>query len=347
MRGFRKLILCLILLFPVSLAGKNFHWNEGRGYYPFKYATKEGILIENQSDTLQYDYFRLNVPSYEFHLDFRSKNINGSPSKKYPYYNKKGQKISVGNPHWGFFITTEKDTFAITAKGEEKVTAFEPVRALKITLYNLVTGKSESVSMKDKVNPYDGDNLWNVTKKQGTIIIATGNHDINEVLKVPCNSDITGFGFFAGWGDTLKISDINVMTDEEEMEVTLYPVDTLKYYLSQSTDPMEGFWTLFDRELEESLLKLGGNYTLACVKDGEDYLLIYIEGANTNSRAWKGGDLKARLIPTPFRGIYNVDWIDAMKEHLNQDVKAQESMGNTLLIQFPYQSSQIRLRKIP
>lgn len=335
-------------LLNLSAWGVNLHWNFGRSYQPFKYATPDGILIENTSDTLQYDYLSLNVPAKEFVLDFRAKNINGNPSKKYNYYNKKGQLVSIGNPHWGFIINCLKETFVITVKGSEKFTALEPVSSLEITVYNLTTAKSESKVLTDKVNPYDGDNLWMVKVVDGILSLYSGNKSLNHILNTPCHSAIKGFGFFAGWGDKIKISDINVITDQEDdTEETIYPIDTLKYYLANSKDPMEGFWTLFDRELEESLIKLGGSYYLACVKEEDNYVFIYLDGAIINSEHWQPGDIKAVLSPSYFPGIYNVDWIDSMKDHFNKDVKAQESNGNTLVIQFPYQSSKIRLRKIP
>ena len=343
----RYLVLSFIFAFlALNAYGRSIHWNRGRGYSPFEYATKEGILFNNTSDTLEYDYFALPAPSRDLILNFRAKNINGHPSKKYNYYNNRGKSVGISNPHWGFFIYCLRDTFAVTVKTGEKFTALEPMPGMEISLHNLRRGSKESVTLTDKVNPYDGDNLWNIEVSDGILDISVGDHEMNSILNYPIRTEIFGFGFFAGWGDSLLISDINV-TFDGGFESDRFELDDLDYYLSQSNDPMEGYWTVFDRELEESLLKLGGNYKLACVKDGDDYIFIYLEGASINQRNWKPGDIKAVLSPTPFPEIYDVEWFDAMKESFNNDLKAQFGSGNTLGIQFPYQSSKIRLRKLP
>ena len=342
------IILILLLISPLCSSSKTLHWNHGRNYEPFMYAQKEGILLDNKSDTLLYDFYSLSNPTEEFKLNFRSKNINGHPGKKYSFVNKKGQTVSVSNPYWGIIITGLNDTITIVLKPREKFTALEPEPCLEITAYNLTRKKNYSVTLTDKINPYDGDNLWSLFNSKGRLEINGGNKSQNKLLTFPLYSQITGFGFFAAWGDKILISDISVEfdSDDDESEET-YKVEPLNYNFQKSGDEMEGLWTIFDRELEESLLKLGGNYNLICRKDGENYVFLYLDGATINSKEWKQGDTKLILSPTPFPGIYNVDWIDSMKQHFNKDVKAQRSDGNTIVIQFPYQSSKIRLRKIP
>lgn len=340
----------LIIVFLINtgillMSGESLHWNKGRGYSPFRYATSEGILIDNNTDTLQYDYFGLTSPCSDFQIKFRAANLNGHPSRKYTYYNSRGQQVGVNNPHWGFFIKCERVVLTFTVKGTEKFTALEPVPALEITLHNLSNSFSESVTLTDKINPYEGDNLWNLQVKDGKLKLSAGDKDLLPIINYTCKSDIEGFGFFAGWGDKLSIKDISVEFDGGGV-TDLYPIDTLRFYLSNSEDPMEGFWTLFDRELEENLIKMGGIYNLACVKEGEKYVLLYLDGATVNSQGWKPGDIKAILTPTPFSDIFDVDWVDSMKQHLDKDVRAQLGTGNTMIFQFPYQSSKLRLRKI-
>ena len=344
---YRIIVFPIIFFSLITMMGKSLHWNKGRGYDSFRYATQNGIIIDNQTDTLQYDYYSLPNATKQFNLSFRAKNINGHPSRKYPYYNKKGQQRNVGNPHWGFFIYCLRDTIAVTIKGGEKFTALEPMPSMEISVHNLTKRMNKTVSLTEKINPYDGDNLWTLNFANRLLTINTGNHDLNPVISFPCNTDVTGFGFFAGWGDKLQISDIKVeFISLEAEEQENYPLETLEYNITNSNDPMEGYWTLFDRELEESLLKLGGSYNVLCVKDGENYIMIYIDGATINSKGWKSGDVKAILKPTHFPGIYDVVWTDAMKANFDKDVKAQLTNGNVLVIQFPYQNSRIRLRKI-
>lgn len=83
------------------------------------------------------------------------------------------------------------------------------------------------------------------------------------------------------------------------------------------------------------------------MKDGERYAILYIGGAKVNQGKWKTGMVKGYLYPDPFEGIYSVEWNDAEGMRLTESVKAQAGEGSTLTIQFPYQSSVLRLRKLP
>lgn len=345
----RGIIFFLMLLsVGIKVESKTLNWNKGRGYEPFRHAMSEGILIDNASDTLTYDYMRLANPTKDFSLKFRGRNLNGNPLKKYTYTTREGKKVGVNNPHWGFFLTGEKDTLIFSVKGKETPTVTESLPCLEISYYNLSKGTKEIINLRDKVNPYDGDNIWQLKTNDNNLQLFVGDKSLNQVYECRAESIITGFGLFAGWGARILISDIQTEYDEGPLaDRNSNFMEEIEDYLSESEDPMEGYWTLFDRELEESLIKLGGRYDLVCVKEGEGYVFLYLDGANVNSQNWKPGDLKATLIPTPFSDIYEVEWIDSVKEPMTQDIKAQKGDGDTFSIQFPYQSSKIRLRKIP
>ncbi|MCH5231596.1 MAG: LysE family translocator [Muribaculaceae bacterium] len=321
------------------------HWNNGRGYSPFLYATSEGIIIENETDSLKYDFFKLPQASNKVQLKFRARNINGNPSKRYTYKTK-GKQTGTKNPHWGFFITSLKDTVAISVKGTEKITPVETIGALQIDIYQITGKRTESIVVSENVNPYDGDNLWDLNLSDGIFTIMTGDNSLAEIYQLEIDSEVTGIGFFAGWGGKVKISDIDLNYSENNPLVKDFTLNGLDRYLEESEDEMEGYWTVFDRDLEESLIRLGGDYSFVCLLEDDNYKFHYLDGANVNNRNWATGDVKIIMVPSAFEGIYNVEWIDSMKESLSHEIKAQKGEGNTLTIQFPYQSSKIRLRKM-
>ena len=350
-----KIIGVIILIFAIVgivtgitniASAETLYWNNGRGYYTFNYGGPQGIIIENSSDTLKYDYYSLGKDAESVILKFRSKNLTGNPGKRYQYINHSGDIISVKNPHWGFFITGKRDTIAVTLKGGEKINASESIPSLELSFYNLTAQEKESVSLVEKVNPYEGPNLWTIIIKEKTIKILTGNKDQHLVFESHYEGYVTGFGFFSGWGNKLAVTDISAEYHYPEEKNRIEFTDSIEKEIESDEDPLTGYWMIFDRELEESLLKLGGNYTLACIKEGNKYLFYYIEGAGVNSQSWKKGEIKAVLSPSPFKDIYEVEWIDAMKNTMANVIRAQKGEGNTLLIQFPYQSSKLRLRKL-
>ena len=351
--GFLVSVRCLFFIILLIVGSedsmsKNYYWNSGRGYKPFSYASKEGICIDNHTDSLLYDYIRLEKSSGNFNLRFRAKNLSGKPSKSYYYFTSDRHKNYEKNPHWGLIITTVKDTLTFTFKTHEKFNPIESGPTLLVRGHNLTKSVNRENYLSEKINPFDGENLFDVSISDGKINLTAGNNHLYPVMDLPFVGKITGFGFFAGWGDTVMISDISLETDNDYMEfspnLTIYELDEK---LKESNDPMEGYWVIFDRELEESLLKLGGTYSLACVKEGDDYFLLYLDGASVNSANWNQLDIKAILHTSPFPGIYEVEWFDSLKDPMTHDIKAQYGDGETLLIQFPYQNSKLRLRKVP
>ena len=215
MKKLLSFLFILYLSFPVFyLNAKTLHWNQGRGYIPFKYASKEGVWIDNNTDTLQYDYFKLENSSKDFTLSFRARNINGHPTKKYGYRNRAGKSLHISNPHWGCFIVCEKEVFALKVNCGEKMSANEPVPSLEVALFKLANHdeKIKSVSLTEGVNPYDGDNIWRISVEKSKLNIYSGDKVLNNILSTYCNSQIKGFGFYAGWGDELLITDISADT---------------------------------------------------------------------------------------------------------------------------------------
>lgn len=330
-----------------SIAQTSYHWNANRGYKPFEYATDKGISINNQTDSIIYDYFKFSGESEFIRLSFRAKNNNGNPAKSYSYYTPNGKQHYVKFPSWGFFLTSLSDTIAVSVTQKEVHSGVESYPAAEIKTYDFRSRETQKFELKKGLNPYAGDNIWVVSNKNNVLDISAGDKGLTEVLSITgLRNNLTGIGFYAGWGSDILVSDINLDTSISQIgDSGSFDVDSLREYLKTSSDPLEGYWTLLDRELEESLVKMGGNYILACAKKDNVYYFIYLEGASVNKSNWKPGDVKAKFTPSTFECLYYVEWYDALKEPINKDIMAQKGDGDTLTIQFPYQSSKLRLRK--
>lgn len=344
MKGKRNIALFTLILtvvgtmFPVS-----HNWNSFRGYAPFIHATQKGLEISSTTDSTECDFYPLKDVTKDLSLKFRAKNNHGALNRKYSYFTADGKEHKISEPIWGFFLTTPTDSIIIRVKGTE----IEGMLGSNLGLEISVSIGKETRKIKEDTGfgLRNQENLWKLQIKNNSLFILGGDKRLQEIIREEFDGEITGFGFFVGPGGDVLISDIGLEYSPKVKSVSI-PLESLSEYLQGREDPMEGYWTLFDRELEENLVKLGGNYLLACVKEGEEYVMIYLEGAKTNSTNWNNGDIKAILRPSPFEGIFDVEWIDAMKLPLKSDIKAQLGEGNTLLIQLPYQSSKFRLRKI-
>lgn len=331
---------------------KRIHWNQSRGYAPFNYATPSGIVID---DTLSHPLsstYLLPEESAEMTLRFMAANNHNHPSKTYQYYTESGGRKRVRHPEWGFFVKgVNQDSIIFTVKTEEKESGLSSESTMIVRVRHTgETSRNECVEKTEGVDVYTGSNYWYLTLKEKNISLYVGNRGMSEVLRFPItHGDVAEFGFITYPGAFLTISNITLSLGSPQgnvVQTDWSDPKSLSDYLLASKDEMEGYWTVFDRNLEESLLQLGGDYGFAMVKDGEDYVLIYLTGARLNADLWNPGMVKARLTPDFFPGIYKVEWIDSQALPLSHDIKAQTGEGNTLTIQFPYQSSSVRLRKI-
>ena len=350
----KKIIFIIVLLslhFTV-ISGETVtrHWNQGRGYAPFQSATENGLFLENTKWMDISDSYMLDTPINNLDLTFRAANFHSNPHKRYPYITANRHQKHISNTLWGFFLTTSSgDSLVFTVGREEKKETVESYHSAFISSKRTGVNQKggEKIFVKN-LDPYNGFNQWNIKFDKGIITITAGNKTSEKVCMLENSDDITGFGFFAGPAAALQLTDISLKIKDpvESLLITVTDPFLFQEYLDNSDDPMEGIWVVFDRELDESLIRQGGDYTLAIIKDGKSYRIIYLDGARINASEWKPGMRKGTLFPSPFPGIYKLEWIDSENKSLSYDLKAQIGEGEILNIQFPYQQSSIRLRKI-
>ena len=349
------LLLCMLPagLLPVfsqpAFPARRLHWNAQRGYAPFPHAASEAISIGNTTARPLTDSFRLPDSSSSFTLRFAAVNHHNHPAKSYPYSDIGGRGGKVRNPAWGFFVSNGCDSLIFRIKTEELHDAFSSESVLSVSVSSS-DSKAATVTLRDGVDMHTGKNIWRLAIKDGVATLSGGNRAMRPVMSFPVSfAGINEIGFTSCPGASVDFSDITFSDESPEKSMVLTQwsnPDHLRNYLAATNDPLEGYWVLFDRTLEETLLQLGGDYRLAIVKAGEGYQLIYLDGARVCGGKWKPGMVKACLQPDPFPGIFSVEWIDPEGFPLSNSVKAQRDDGDTLVIQFPYQNSTIRLRKL-
>lgn len=128
--------------------------------------------------------------------------------------------------------------------------------------------------------------------------------------------------------------------------ITEWTSESLSNRFAASRDPLEGFWTYFDRENDPLYARPGGRYTLACIADDDGgYTLIYVDGAQVNASQWRAGMIKGRLIPTPFRDQYDLIWYDAEMLPITADIHARVEQNALMTLSFPLLKTTLRLAK--
>ncbi len=142
---------------------------------------------------------------------------------------------------------------------------------------------------------------------------------------------------------------LSLVTESEENKprllATSYSKAMLDDRFAASVDPIEGYWSYLDRETDDARARLGGRYDLAIVREGDEYLLLYVGGADVNSSNWKPMMVKGRMTPTPFKSHYDLTWYDSMMVPMDDDTFSMVDDEMILTLKFPVYRSQLRFYK--
>ena len=316
-------------------------WNAARGYSPFCAPgdSTSNRLTNPGPDTLTF----LTATDTPDAVDFRC-------------------KVKSHNTYapWGIVLKDkEGDTVLLSFRSTE--TDFDGIStapALEVTA-ECSSGSGTSGLFADRTNilrkitkglsgpdPTGSLNFYRTVAFNGTLTLFGGLHAPEKLLQIdiPKGFKADSIGFVLPPGASISPDELRLTAGSFKPGPLIWDdPELLGEYLGNSSDPMEGYLMMLDRSLEESLLRLGGDYLLASVKSGDGYDLIYISGARVNAEAWSPGMIKARLEPSGIDGVWNVEWRDAMHSPLSHEIKAQTDVNGVLTIQFPYQNSRLRL----
>ncbi len=339
------------------------HFNSGRGYAGFDAATPDGLLVDNPSGSVRFTLTALpdagfGTPSRNFTLKFKAANLHNSPGKKYPFTDSAGNSRSAASPPWAIAVASaDGDTLLISFSCAEST--FDGISSSTVMTVSACSGLAPgspapmaSASVESDFDLYEGENIFCLQREGDRWQLSGGNHGSVPVLDFsfaapPAVS--AGFGVFPGGKVLFSDISLSVLPDlsSETPDPRLSDPGFIAS-LSASADPVEGIWLLFDHSLEQSLLRLGGEYRLAVERRQDNsYTIFYLDGASFGSSPWRPGIVKGTLVPTPFPDIFNLTWRDALGHPMSVGLKAQhDSATSTLTLHFPAQTSQLRLRRL-
>ncbi len=200
-----------------------------------------------------------------------------------------------------------------------------------------------------------GANTMSVELRGDSVVhVYVGKNDLSHVLTFDIEG---GRGDGSDWYVVSRGCWQPVMVmDEYEAEPsrqlsTGWTYDSIVCYLvnRRGVDPGEGIWKYFDRNNNPAKGIVGGNYTLATLRNGDGgYDIIYIGGAKTARNRWREGMLKGRLSPSIFRGHFDLVWYDALMQPVSEEANATiQQEGALLEVAFPLYETTFRFSRIP
>lgn len=221
---------------------------------------------------------------------------------------------------------------------------------LKVEVVDLVSGDLlASALAKEGVDPYRGQNSWCVARKGNVWRVLAGNREYRDLLvfisdmEVPLKPSVS-----AAPGGEISVSLLQIDVEPDAFgSVPCVNVSMLLDSIDNSGDGIAGIYSLFDHTYDDSYAVPGGDYRMALMPlDEGGFSMIYLSGARTLADCWRPGMSKALLKPTPFRNVFDVEWVDAEGDVMRHDVQAEFfPLSSTITFSFPLQGSSLRFRK--
>lgn len=319
----------------------------------------DDCLVEENAmigTALTTDTMRIHSTAYRYQLRFA--NLNNKQGKTRSIKNTMtGGNTTITSPEWGLVFNRGTDGgFCAVVLSCDNSAPFDDISDQRMMNVKLIqqngydvqelasTTLTKGISLEDEMNTLCVD-----VDERG-VRVSIGKEELQQVLEatVARPAGFVQVGYLVGAGSRVAIERavLTIENDNQVSATTLWTPDALEEYLTNSTDPIEGYWEYLDRDMEEKWLRLGGRYTLAVVRADDGYDIIYIDGAQVKKSQWQPCMKKGHITKTLFSGNYDLTWIDATMEPITEDAYATIENGVILTLNFPIYKSQVRFAKV-
>ena len=325
-------------------------------------AIEDDLLIEeNATMATAITLDTMNIASRSYNYVLRIANLNNKQGKTYSIKNPMtGSKTTLTSTSWGLvFNYDEQGNYYAVVLECDNSTPYDDItdkRTMKVMLIEHTPEQSRVVAqttLERGISLEDGMNTLSIDVDEHGVTVAIGRNDTLEgvlettSLRQPDGAVAVGYLVGPGARVAIECAALTVYNDNQVADLqTEWTREALDEYFAQSADPVEGYWQYLDRDMDDEWLRLGGRYTLATVQSVNGYEIIYIDGAKVKKSLWNLGMLKGHIFKTIFTGNYDLFWIDATMEPIDDEAYATVENGVILTLNFPTYKSQVRLSKI-
>ena len=324
----------------------------------YKAINEDRLIEENATLATALTIDTMCIVSTEYRYQMRLANLNNRQGKTKSIMNPMtGAQTVISSPQWGVvFNMDDRGNYCAVVLSCDNSAPYDDItdqRSMQVSLVKYEGGNATelaSATLTRGVSLEDDLNNVCVDVTGHSVQVSMGKDELEPVLEasVARPAGEVWVGYLVGAGSRVSIERA-VLTIDNEQQVsatTLWTLDALEQYLATSADPVEGYWRYLDRDMEDKWLRLGGRYTLAVVRADDGYDLIYIDGAQVKKSQWQACMLKGHMTKTQFSGNYDLRWIDATMEPIDEDCYATIENGVILSLHFPIYKSQVRFAKV-
>ena len=328
-------------------------------YGCFKDIVDNSLVEENSTLETAITLDTMDIKSTEYRYQLRVANLNNKQGKTLKLKDTRtGTSRKITSPEWGVvFNSDEQGNYCAVVLSCDNSSPYNDItdqRTMQVKVIQCRGDETEVLAqstLSKGISLEDDLNTICVDVDEHGVKVSIGKDELAQVLEVNTkrpNREVH-VGYLTGPGSRVAIERA-VLTISNEKQIaavtTSWNRTRLNEYFEQSADPIEGYWSYLDRDMQDEWMRLGGRYTLAVVRNGNGYDLIYIDGAQVKKSFWQEGMLKGHLTKTMFSGNYDMYWIDATMEPIDKDAYATIENGVILTLNFPVFKSQVRFAKI-
>lgn len=258
--------------------------------------------------------------------------------------------FSVLNPmSWTLMWNVDSVGYDFVRLSEPRYDIGECFAAVVGRYCNGIESIADSVTVSDRLHRYP-DAVWTRFDWSGEQLqVSCGTTSLHSLFSLPAIVPSGALCRVVGRGVDFESVVVESWPDHTSLLATDYTEQAIVDHALLTGDPLEGIWTYFDRDTDDSHARLGGRYRLGVIRDDAtgEYLIIYLGGAVVNPDGWRTGMIKGRLVATPFVDQYTLQWYDSAMEQVDIDVDAYATLDNSALLTlaFPLYKTSFRLAR--
>ncbi len=343
-------IVCVAACFTF-IKGEVFYRDYLTGFSDIsKYAEESGFLeIHNTSSRPIFETRTFDTDSKIFSYQLRAMTNDRNPKSRF-FANNKANTYGIV---WNFHDSDNYEALKISWRNSSPYDDVINQKSLELELQSISNGKTKSILKKQITENVSTDGNYNSIQilfdGRNKLTVKIGDKYLKEVAVIDNASfgKSSNIGYFVEKDAQISVRRILFKSEpnKEDLHKTEYTQSKLDSIFEHSRDPNEGYWRYLDRNMDETLMKLGGKYRIAVVRVDDGYELLYAGGATTLSNLWQPYMLKGKLTATPFIDNYDLVWHNAKKEPISDEAYAFFS-ENILTLKMPLLKAEVRFYKV-
>lgn len=309
------------------------------------------LLVSNSSLATNYHYKNFDIEADKYFLVEQEDSIKSLTIEARLSVSKNKERDGVSKARWRVvwnYVSTQNYDFVELTWENTNFGDIYDCRQAILSIGRVKGGVDyvfKTKKINDGVNHSTGFNSIMIEIDSGHLNLFVGDKQLKYIDTYEVGALL---GSFCGVVSSVeaKVSNfiVEMIPNKERRLQTSYSEQDLIAKFSLSATEYEGFWSYLDRDIDLDYARLGGKYRLALVKNNDGYLIIYIDGADTNKNKWSKGMIKGVLKSTIFKNHYDLIWYDSTFDVI--DSEANAFIENSILtLNFPLYKSSIRLFK--